>query len=59
MPITWDEVEDPKLRPDRYTMTNAPEAVERNGDRWADWRKDARGLAESRRRLVRLLEAGV
>lgn len=32
MPITWDELDDPDLRPDRWTVTSAPQRVAEAGD---------------------------
>ena len=34
-PITWDELDDPELRPDRWTMTTLPERLAEVGDLWA------------------------
>jgi bifunctional non-homologous end joining protein LigD len=33
MPLAWDELEDPGLRPDRFTVANAPERLRRK-DPW-------------------------
>jgi bifunctional non-homologous end joining protein LigD len=32
MPITWEELDDPGLRPDRYTVRSAPRRLEERGD---------------------------
>ncbi len=32
MPITWDELDDPGLRPDRWTVRTAPERLAEVGD---------------------------
>jgi bifunctional non-homologous end joining protein LigD len=32
MPITWDELDDPDLRPDRWTVSNALNRVQTDGD---------------------------
>jgi bifunctional non-homologous end joining protein LigD len=32
MPIGWDELEDPALRPDRWTIREAPARVSELGD---------------------------
>jgi bifunctional non-homologous end joining protein LigD len=34
-PIEWDELEDPKLRPDRYTIRTIGRRVEERGDLFA------------------------
>jgi bifunctional non-homologous end joining protein LigD len=36
MPITWDELDDPELRSDRWTVRDAVERMERVGDLWAE-----------------------
>jgi bifunctional non-homologous end joining protein LigD len=35
MPISWDELDDPELRPDRWTIRDAIERVREGGDRFA------------------------
>jgi bifunctional non-homologous end joining protein LigD len=35
-PLTWDEVEDPELTPQSWTMTTMPERLASKGDPWAD-----------------------
>jgi bifunctional non-homologous end joining protein LigD len=32
MPITWDDLEDPALRPDRWDLRDTPDHVARLGD---------------------------
>jgi bifunctional non-homologous end joining protein LigD len=32
VPITWDELDDPRLRPDRWTIENIAERLRRSGD---------------------------
>jgi bifunctional non-homologous end joining protein LigD len=44
MPIEWDELSDPKLKPDRWTVRNAADRLESDGDAW-------RGIGRSARRL--------
>jgi bifunctional non-homologous end joining protein LigD len=34
-PITWDELDDPELRPDRWTIRTIVERVEEVGDLFA------------------------
>ena len=45
-PITWDELDDPDLRPDRWTIRDLPERVERVGDLFAPAQTDAQELPE-------------
>ena len=35
MPITWDELDDPDLRPDQWTIRNALTRLEQIGDLWS------------------------
>lgn len=32
MPITWDELDDPALRPDRWTIRDVPDRLRSHGD---------------------------
>jgi bifunctional non-homologous end joining protein LigD len=41
MPIGWDELHDPELRPDRWTIADALDRVERVGDHFAVLREHA------------------
>ena len=34
-PLRWEEIEDPRLRPDAHTLATIPERLEREGDAWA------------------------
>jgi len=43
-PIAWDELDDPKLRPDRWTIRNLPERVAKVGDLFAAAQTDAQEL---------------
>ncbi len=43
-PITWDELDDPDLRPDRWTVRDLIERVERVGDLFAPAQTDAQVL---------------
>ncbi len=43
-PITWDELDDPELRPDRWTVRDLVERVERVGDLFAAAQTDAQEL---------------
>jgi bifunctional non-homologous end joining protein LigD len=44
MPIDWQELDDPKLKPDRWTVRTAADRVEREGDAWKDIGRHARRL---------------
>lgn len=54
MPISWSEVEDASLRPDRYTIENALEHAE-GSNAWKGWRRRARSAARARRALDELI----
>ncbi len=43
-PIAWDELDDPELRPDRWTIRTIVERVERVGDLFAPAQTDAQEL---------------
>ena len=43
-PITWDELDDPELRSDRWTIRTLPERVDRLGDLFAAAQTDAQEL---------------
>lgn len=47
MPIRWAELDDPKLRPDRWTVRNAAERLESEGDAWKGIGRQARALPRS------------
>ena len=44
MPIHWDELEDPELKPDRWTVRTAADRLESDGDAWQEIARDARRL---------------
>lgn len=44
MPLRWEELEDSRLRPDRWRMKSALERLEREGDAWSGIRSHARAL---------------
>jgi bifunctional non-homologous end joining protein LigD len=59
-PIEWDELSDLNLRPDRWTVRNVLDRLERDGDPWSHVGAHARGLSAPSKRLQTLLaEAGV
>jgi bifunctional non-homologous end joining protein LigD len=43
-PIAWDELDDPELRPDRWTIRDIVERVKRVGDLFAAAQTDAQEL---------------
>ena len=44
MPIEWDELSDPKLKPDRWTIRNAADRLASQGDAWKGIGRRARKL---------------
>jgi bifunctional non-homologous end joining protein LigD len=50
-PLRWEEMSDPSTRPDRWTLRNVPERVERDGDVWRDIGRRPQTLSSARRRL--------
>jgi len=44
MPIVWDELEDPRLKPDRWTVATAADRVAEQGDAWKGIGRSARTL---------------
>lgn len=57
MPIRWEELDDPDLAPDRWTLRTAPARVAEQGDAWADLRRRGRALGSRREALDALLAA--
>lgn len=55
-PITWDELDDPELRPDGFSTRTVPERIAEVGDPWAGMGRRARSL-ERRAGLLRELLA--
>ncbi len=52
-PLTWEEVEDPSLRPDRFTLDDVVRRLAQKGDPWADLARHRRSLSGPRERLAR------
>jgi bifunctional non-homologous end joining protein LigD len=44
MPVSWDEVADARLRPDRYTIENVPALLEEREDPWRRLKRSASAL---------------
>lgn len=55
MPLHASELEDRAMRPDRFTLRDAPRRVERDGDAWAGAKPQA--LGQARRALATLAAA--
>jgi bifunctional non-homologous end joining protein LigD len=55
-PLEWDEVRDPKLLPDRFTMRSIFGRLARRPDPWKNIGRRARSLVPARERLERLLQ---
>jgi bifunctional non-homologous end joining protein LigD len=49
MPIAWDELSDPRLKPDRWTVRTAPDRLDAEGDMWRDIGRRARSLPQPAR----------
>ncbi len=57
-PITWDELDDPAVRPDGWTTATIPDRLAASGDPWSGLGRNARALNAARRTaLDALLEA--
>ena len=56
-PITWDELDDPDLRPDGWSIATVPGRVEAHGDPWAGMARHARSLGRRAARLDALLDS--
>jgi bifunctional non-homologous end joining protein LigD len=57
VPLAWDEVSDPKIRGDSWSVRSLPARLEAVADPWAGLGRRARSLAGPRRRLERILAA--
>lgn len=47
-PLEWSELEDPRLKPDRYTISNIFDRLRRKGDLWKDLGRKAQALPRQR-----------
>ncbi len=57
-PLSWEEVADPALRPDQFTIRDARARLEqlaRDGDPWAGMARHRYGLSQPRQKLSRLV----
>jgi bifunctional non-homologous end joining protein LigD len=57
-PLDWEEVRDPRLRPDRFTLRTIFGRLAQVPDPWRNIGRRARSLRAARERLERLLERG-
>ena len=55
VPLEWDELDDPALRPDGWTIRTVRARLDERGDPWAGIGRFGRGLAEPAKRLSELL----
>lgn len=53
-PLTWDELKDPDLRSNTYTLRNIWDRLDKVSDPWRGMMRHARSLKEPRRKLDRL-----
>lgn len=53
-PLTWDELKDPDLRSNTYTLRNIWDRLDKVGDPWRGMMRHARSLKQPRRKLDRL-----
>jgi bifunctional non-homologous end joining protein LigD len=54
-PVEWDELDDPELRADGWTIATIPERVAARPDPWADMARHARSLPSRQDKLARLV----
>jgi bifunctional non-homologous end joining protein LigD len=57
-PLDWEEVGDPSLQPDRFTLRTIAGRLASRTDPWKNIGRRARSLASARQRLTQLLERG-
>jgi bifunctional non-homologous end joining protein LigD len=56
-PLDWSELSDSRLRAQRFNVRNLFRRLDREGDPWASFAKDARSLGPARKRLGALRDA--
>jgi bifunctional non-homologous end joining protein LigD len=56
-PLAWDDLADPALRSDAFTIRNLGRRLSQQGDPWRDIGRAARSLGAARRRLDRLIRS--
>jgi len=57
-PLRWDEVQDPDLRSNKYTIRNIFDRLDKVGDPWQGMMRHARSLEVPRRKLDAMLKRG-
>lgn len=55
-PISWDEVEDPKLASQRYNINNIFKYLDKRGDLWDGISKQAKGIKTAQKKLKSMLQ---
>lgn len=54
-PLAWEELADPRLAPERFTLKTVPRRLARRPDPWRQMARRAYALGPARRRLNSLL----
>ena len=54
-PVEWDELDDPELRADQWTIATIPDRMATRPDPWADMARHARSLPSRQDKLARLV----
>nr|WP_202867632.1 hypothetical protein [Kribbella pittospori] len=57
-PLDWSELDDRRLRAERFTLRTTPARLETDGDPWRRTRHRGRSLTRAQRRLAPLLTEG-
>jgi bifunctional non-homologous end joining protein LigD len=57
VPLAWDELSDPRIRGDFWSVRSLPARLEATADPWAGLSRRGRSLSRPRRRLDRILAA--
>ena len=53
-PLAWDEVQDAKLEPGRFTLSTVRARLDQGTDPWAEFGRSEQGLSEAGKRLSKL-----
>ena len=54
-PVEWDELDDPELRADQWTIATIPDRMATRADPWADMARHARSLPSRQDKMARLV----
>jgi bifunctional non-homologous end joining protein LigD len=57
-PLDWSELDDRRMRGDRFTVRTMPRRLEQDGDPWSTPSRRGRSLTRPRHRLDELMAAG-